>query len=131
YQAAMQRAGAERALTSVTGLAAGTPLYYYPDAETELRQAQRDYGAAGYNPNTNPYGSAEQRRDVLEQNPGLPVYWSRNATPGKLTPAQSAQRSEMWEKLDSQVYGPMADAVTKAIITNPAITEKEINQIKS
>lgn len=131
YQAAMQRAGAERALTSVTGLVAGTPLYYYPDAETELRQAQRDYGAAGYNPNTNPYGSAEQRRDVLEQNPGLPVYWSRNATPGKLTPAQSAQRSEMWEKLDAQVYGPMADAVTKAIIQNPAITEKEINQIKS
>jgi hypothetical protein len=130
YQAAMQRAGSERALSSVTGLAAGSPMYYYPDAEAEMRQAQQAYGTAGYDPLANPYGSAEQRRDVLEQNPGLPVYWSRNQAPGKLEPAQAAQRSEMWDALDAQVYGPMADAVTKAILANPDITEKELNAIK-
>ena len=130
YQAAMQRAGSERALSSIAGLAAGSPMYYYPDAEAQLRQAQQAYVTAGYDPLANPYGSAEQRREVLEQNPGLPVYWSRNQGQGKLEPAQAAQRSEMWKALDSQVYGPMADAVTKAILANPNITEKELNDIK-
>jgi hypothetical protein len=131
YVAASKRAGAERTLSSATGLFTGTPMYYYPDAEKEMRGAQKDYGQAGYNPVQNPYGSSGQRRDVLEQNPGLPVYWSRFQSDGKLEPAQAAQRTEMWEQLDNQVYGPMADAVTKAILNNPDITEKEVNAIKS
>lgn len=131
YTEGMKRAGSERALSSVSGLVAGAPMYYYPDAEREMRQAQRDYGTAGYDPAINPYGSAGQRREVLAENPGLPVYWSRNQAEGKLEPAQAAQRSEMWGLLDSQVYGPMSDAVTRAILNNPDITEKELNAIKS
>lgn len=131
YLAASKRVGEDHSVTSVGRLGTGMNLYRYPQGEQDLRQAQRDYGAAGWDAVDNPFGSNAARSEVRTQNPALPTYWSRNVNPGDLEPAQAAQLSEMYGRLDAEVYGPMAEAVTAALLNDPYMKNAELNAVKS
>ncbi|MFN8468601.1 MAG: hypothetical protein U0X20_23785 [Caldilineaceae bacterium] len=130
YKAAAQRAGGERLLSSAGGWATGVPGYYYPQGEADLRAASAQYGAAGYDPTQSPYGSAAGRKEVLGDNPALPAWWSRSTTPEGKSPAQSAQTSEMYNRLDREVYGPMAKEIAAAILANPEVAAADIAGIR-
>ena len=130
YKAGQQRASAERSLTSITGLAAGVPLYYYPKGEANIRTAQQQYAGAGYDPLANPYGSKAAKSAIIQANPSLSVYWARNTQAGDLQPGQRVRVDEMHRRLEAEAYGPMTTAVIAALTANPNLTTKELNAVK-
>lgn len=129
YKQAAARAGQERLYASAGSMFAGNSAYYYPDAEADLKQQQAAYSAAGFS-EANPAGSSAQKKQVLEDNPNLPVWWTKNIE-GDKTPAQSAKDAQMWQDLGAQVYAPREREIAVAIAQNIGDKEAQLEAIRA
>jgi hypothetical protein len=129
YKQAAARAGKERLYASGGSMLAGNIAYYYPDAEADLKRQQAAYSAAGFS-EANPAGSSAQTKQVLEDNPNLPVWWTKNIE-GDRTPAQSAKDAQMWQELGAQVYAPRDREIAIAIAQNATDKEAQLEAIQA
>ncbi len=83
-------AGGDRLESLATGYMTGNPTYNYNPAEQQAAATKEAYNTSGYDRWTNPFGSKEAKNAILEDNPDLPVHWSRYDE----APGVTAQYSE-------------------------------------
>ncbi len=131
-----QRAGAQRGLTQATGYMTGVPAYEWPAQEQAGRQMMDQYRQAGYNAETNPYGSKAAQTQVREQNPALALWWQKgSAVPGQEgEPGVSAQLDPLYDQrnaLYDQRQQQSQMAVDRAIAENPNIGGAAMSDARS
>ena len=131
-----QRAGAQRGLTQASGYVTGVPAYHWPAQEQAGRQMMDQYRQAGYNAETNPYGSKAAQTQVREENPALALWWRKgSAVPGQEgEPGVSAQLDPLYDQrnaLYDQRQQQSQAAVDAAIGADPHIGGRAMSDARS
>jgi hypothetical protein len=120
---ARERAANKGLVEGLTSFGTGITVKPYDTDERTTLEAGAQYREAGYDPQTNPYGSDRARDAVLGENPELKVRWGKgilfNAAaprPGDSTmrPADSASIM-MMEEEKTDIYARMNAALDTAI----------------
>lgn len=112
------------------------PITSYPHSEGELATAQQAYWDAGYDPATGE-GSKAAQREVIEQTPALPVFWSRGEMLPEDDPESQAQRGRdtLYHAETDEINQRMNAAADNLITTTRQMegrdpTEGEMNDLK-